>query len=1156
MQNKKMNSNCKSGGILFVITLFIIIHSSSAIAQEQKQVLNKRMAGYHFSVVFTGEAMPSSAVLTYPIKTPDYQNYNFLVKFMPCLSVGGKIIYPSAFKNVKVEDFPGGVEASFTYDNTKITTRISPLLIGRGAKTWQGATLYDIQTSPACEVLVLLGKGNTLNLYSEFATSFMVRDSVIAIDKIKRVDDHSVGFVSGKDGLNVVVKGSEPITIGKIADKDLQAYVRFAKGSGNVLAAYSDNAGDMKTLGKLNAAIERTRVKKYYEDLYQTSLETPEPVMNLAFASALYNLEYSWFEPFGWGECLHHWLALWHMQVGAAADLIGQTDRSRSCILEHAHHLLKDGSVPQFMPNKATKKDFGGSNAYWVWQVRHYLNYSGDKDFAKQIIPFVDRVIDQTLKEYDKDGDLLPSWGLQIGNQEDFLGNPYNGSVPSMELYNMFMTRAELSRFIGDMVTASLWFNKASLVHAKLYKELWMNDLGRFAYYKDPTGTIMPDGQYQTYLYPIIYDLVDEYDKYSGLRHLRDRLTGANGAIYLSNNFPWHTSGISSTWGMQSGEAQQPWAAAGLSKSGLNNETWRPLKAMADWAHDINHRGSWPETGPEPTPAYFTPPAGLYLVAVTEALFGINVHAPDGYIEISPSLPDLWPFAKLNLPDFKVNYTRKQNRIEYSLTSSKDLPLKIKWRLPVSGIKKCTVNNKDVHYKIIPGVNHMVLCFDVPHADNYKLSIEFEPVNYKVNAPHSIAAGEKMEVSVEGATIEQVIDRYGVLENIRINSASSFSSKVQLRLMDPYKSFNQLGQLNFSTRTFFMDCRTPEGLPFIAAVDVCILPGIEATYTGIAKNTNNGNAIQIKVRNNTGESFKGDAGITIANNDFLIPVSLPSRSDQVIDIPLPSGSKLSAGDNIATFTLSGENPVNIHFPWKDATHIPKFVPIELQTKDLMADTLWNTLRVMPGFPHIFFTFTNYGWPKPMSALKNVTEIEAEQIPGLKFKIPGRQFIPVSHLAGKVSYRLDLGKKNYKKLYLLVLPFVDNHNMFSSVARITAYNNKEIVYNRTLNYPGDVDYWVPNRNPTSFASFREPRPDRFELLPLLNPDMSDWKEGKPPLFPQSKWWSTSLPVVTESCLMNIIEINLTKPGELDYLVFEVLGVMPAFGIVAVTAELAE
>ncbi len=528
------------------------------------------------------------------------------------------------------------------------------------------------------------------------------------------MNKETIGFQSGTDDLNVLVKSSAPLVTGNLAGKSSQAYVRFPGGSGYVLTAFSDHAADMAALGKLKFEAEKNKVTQYYKELNRTSLETPEPLMNQAFTSAMYNLEYSWFEPFGWGECLHHWLALWHMQVGAAADLIGQEDRSRSCILEHARHLLKDGSVPQFMPNRATKKDFGGSNQYWVWQIRHYLNQTGDMAFAREIIPYVDTVIGQTLKEYDPDGDLLAMWGLQIGNQEDFIGNPYNGSVPSMELYNMFMTRAELSRFTGDMKSTSAWMNKASIVKTRLYKELWMNDLGRFAFYKDPSGTIMPDGQYETYLYPVIYDIVDEYDQYSGLRHLRDRLTGEDGAVFASNNFAWHVTGNVSTWGMQSGLAQQPWAAAGFSKAGLNNETWKPLKAMADWAQDINHRGSWPETGPEPTPAYFTPPAGLYIVSVAEDLFGIQGHAPEGYVKISPSFPDHWPFANLNLPGYKVRYTRNQNVIDYSIESAKDLPLKIRWRLPVSKIRNCTVNNKTVPYTIVPGVNHIVLCIDIP----------------------------------------------------------------------------------------------------------------------------------------------------------------------------------------------------------------------------------------------------------------------------------------------------------------------------------------------------------------------------------------------------------------------------------------------------------
>jgi hypothetical protein len=39
-------------------------------------------------------------------------------------------------------------------------------------------------------------------------------------------------------------------------------------------------------------------------------------------------------------------------------------------------------------------------------------------------------------------------------------------------------------------------------------------------------------------------------------------------------------------------------------------------------------------------------------------------------------------------------------------------------------------------------------------------------------------------------------------------------------------------------------------------------------------------------------------------------------------------------------------------------------------------------------------------------------------------------------------------------------------------------------------------------------------------------------------------------------MSIVEINLSRPSKLDTLVFETIGVMPAFGIVSLTGEVAE
>lgn len=1139
--------------------IFIILTNLYCLKAQENDVADKRMAAHHYSVVSGSTELPNSAVLTYPVNEFRVQDYNFLLKLMPCLETENQIIFPSEFKNVEVRDFPGGIKASFSHKETRITTRITPLLKGRYSESWDGAVLYEVESNnPEKDLLIYLGGGDVINLIWGFQTSVMKNDSLNPLENLEILNNTTLRYKGGKEKLNMSVKTSGEFESINPYGTGSSVRIRLSDGKGHVLTVFSDDTDQVSKLIEIDPQKEKENLDNYYKELLSSKIETPDKKMNEAFTSAIYNLEYSWLKPFGWGECLHHWLALWYMQVTAAADWIGQTDRSRSSILEHGLEQLENGAIPMFNPNHLTlgmkRRDWGGANNFWLWQIRHYVNYTGDKKFAEQVIPMVDKAIQQTLDEYDWNGNNLVAWGLQIGNQEDFVANPYDGSVPSMELYNMFLTRSELAGFTGDHATRDIWAQKAEQVKKTLYQELWLNDLGRFAYYKDPTERVLLDGQYQTYLYPIIYDIVDDYDQYSGLRHLRDRLTDKDRAIFASNNFAYHVENGTSTWGMQRGAAQQPWAAMGFAKAGMNNQTWLPLKAMANWAQDPRRPGAWPETGPEITPAYFTPPAGLYISTTIEALFGLKVNEPEKFIEVSPSFPDQWPEAKLNLPDFNVDYAREGNKVTYKLKTTKNLPLKIKWRLPVLKIDKLSLNGKKADFDILPGVGHVVLSLDAPVSEETIIEFKFTPIDTEISAPSSVAEGDQLIVKANGVSFNKIIDRSGVFDEYKTVKLDEFSGQISSGLLDEYLDYNQLGQLNFSRRTFFIDCTTREGINFIHPVDLTILPRFNASSDNDLKREEDKYILPVTIRNNTNRNMEGDAVVEVNDYTSILPVYLPARSEIETAIDFHPGTGLYSGDNVLNLKLPDEAPLEIKFANKyNETH-SDFVDIELPEAAMIPDTLWSDLRIMPGFPHVFIAFTGAKMPKPMWALENMSRIEVEQIEGLSFKLPGRQFVPVSHKSGKTAFRLNLEKHKYKKIYLLVLPFVDNHDIFSEVARVSVYSGNKIMQSRTLNYPGDVDYWVPNNHPASFSSFREPRENRFEMLPILKKSDSDWEEGTPPDFPQSRWWSESYPVETESCLMNVVEISLDSPGTLDYLLFESLGALPAFGIVSVVAEI--
>jgi hypothetical protein len=210
---------------------------------------------------------------------------------------------------------------------------------------------------------------------------------------------------------------------------------------------------------------------------------------------------------------------------------------------------------------------------------------------------------------------------------------------------------------------------------------------------------------------------------------------------------------------------------------------------------------------------------------------------------------------------------------------------------------------------------------------------------------------------------------------------------------------------------------------------------------------------------------------------------------------------------------------------------------------------------------------------PLAALDQPTV----RVPGLPvtFQLAGRKLVPVSWKYGQPAFRLDLGEKRYKKLYLLVVPFLDNHDTFTPVARITLQREDDRLTGRTLYFPGDLDWWCSEKAVDIFCTARLPRLDRHGLLPLLGMKDRDWPQGKPAVsywspngvwvnecdepwqtsFPQPEYWAACRVLKTNSAVLNVVEFDLGQPAVLKSLTLSTVGTEPALGLVAVSAEVA-
>jgi len=378
-------------------------------------------------------------------------------------------------------------------------------------------------------------------------------------------------------------------------------------------------------------------------------------------------------------------------------------------------------------------------------------------------------------------------------------------------------------------------------------------------------------------------------------------------------------------------------------------------------------------------------------------------------------------------------------------------------------------------------------------------------------------------------------------------------------LLRSYDGLGRLGRVSFSRRTLFLWLRTPGGARFACSVTVTVLPRVEASAS--LAPTERGATLRIRVRNNAGQPCTGAARIAWAGGVVRSSANLKPRAEGVIGVALPSDTLalLSAGDNRFELALPGCAPIAVPV---DASVVHEAVPalrswmasrseaVPLPEADLAEDTGWREWREWYAYGH---------WPwanskPPLEAWAGKPEGAVPGLPEVRFAHSGRRLVPISWRIGRPSFTLNLQGRTYRKLYLLALPFLDNHDTFAPVARVTVRMEDGGVRDRVLSFPGDLDWWCPAEVVGSFATAPPSRTDRLGMCAAPEAN-GRWKAGLPPDYPQRELWATCRVVAGASAVMNVVEVDLGAPSPMHSVTLATIGSEPAIGLVAVTGEAA-
>ncbi|MHB1484413.1 MAG: glucosidase family protein [Saccharofermentanales bacterium] len=1132
---------------------------------ERQYTGPERLAAYHSTITALCCGKPCGGLFTYNLEDKGSLWAQFLLaKIIPYIEVGGRLSGPSDADNLNVYDIPGGIIADYkAIDNSgrsgslRIMVKIEmfPLLYGREEKTDRGGAVYRITTTPAAPVVLKIGggkvndmvgwkqvvneEGKLVDLMTVMSRATMVTEKFRDVSSHVRITEKNIALLNSIYPYTVTVKSTG--TNSREVSPDGGEYLesRFDSGSGMVAFSFDRKEETALSLVEKDTSAELASSRRYYDELMETKIETPSANLDFAFRSAIYNLDYSYLAPLGWIEAIHHWMSIWHQQHTLAADWLGQEDRSKDVITSQSENLYPDGAAPMFEPNGNKFRGFGGTDHFFMWQVRHYLRHTNDIEFAKQVLPHLETVVTHCFNENDPDGLFTLHWGEQIGNQEDYLSHLHISSTPSIEAVNMLESLAEAAAIAGQAAKSRHYYAIAGKSRQGL-KQLWNDDLGRFIYQVDTTGKVNLDGQYQTYIYPTIYGMVDEYDSYTSIRHLRDRLIGEKGEVYCSNNFPNH---MTATLGTQAGAAQQPWGAMGLAAAGFNDEAIKPLEYIADIVAAKGCDGSWPECA-EPSCSYFSPPAGVFVQAVIEAVFGLTIDLVKGTMNISPCFPFSWNGASLSLPKYKAVFNKNGNSYSYRVSCDKALTPVIKWRLPYGEIIDFRINGIEADFKTTPCVNGIFIDLSLPASCENEISFIFKEKAIKIDTPRIISEGSSFEIQSDEFVISGIVDRSSLSKELNVGDSLKITLKDDI--LSPYMNYGKLGLMNFSRRTIFLKLKKKDGTnggETIYPFDFTILPAIQTT----AKLT--GSILDLTVRNNAG----------LPLDDAIL-----YSAGQTMDLNANDTGKLEIPDEFLNTLLPGKNesmlilPGGISSKFNIRSDAPVVASrIELPAASLIDQSEWKKLKRMPMLGHMPWL----NQKDPMFELEGTT-LSHPDLP-IEFTFTPGKFAPVSWLRNP---RLDIPLDGeYRKFYIMLFPILDNHDVFSPVLRITAKRRDLKLTSKEYYYPGDLDNFWGLGAVGCFSTANSFAKRSDGLLPM--PDMAngDWSIAKPhpdniyyftkeygDSFPQSSMWSDGYMIKLSNSIINIIEFDLQKKNDLTELIIESVGTQPAFGIVAIQA----
>jgi hypothetical protein len=460
----------------------------------------------------------------------------------------------------------------------------------------------------------------------------------------------------------------------------------------------------------------------------------------------------------------------------------GWTDRIKRAIQNFiAHGLIKDGEDAGALSSLLDTPGgvFYNMNEVFLDHVRQYFDYTNDVELMREIFPVLKGIVDWENRRLQPRNEYLYENALNtwISDSHWYI----QGQCTQASAYML-----QAHRFLADLagrlgMDPGPYRERAEKIRAGMQEKLWMKREGVFAEYRDTRGKglLHPEPELPTIYHSAEFGAADPFQIYQMLNwadtHLRTVRTPLNGKFYWSSNwFPNNgRSYTHSTYEMAYAEE--------LNFALTNFLAGRDYEAQAILRGTLCGIFNGPTPGGLSCHAFvdgrqrandeFADAISIWDRTVIEGLFGIRPKLPDGYIELTPQLPEDWQEASIETPLLSYRWTRTADVRRIEWRAPKDTSVHLRLPVRAGKVTGATVDGKNVEFRLEPGLysGNTWVVIETPRAGNGRIVVACDPFFLLGQRPEAtIRQGDKLTVHEREAPLTGWKDPQGILSDAGI----------------------------------------------------------------------------------------------------------------------------------------------------------------------------------------------------------------------------------------------------------------------------------------------------------------------------------------------------------------------------------------------------